>query len=351
MTHIFLWNPLNLADGELQWFLQVLLWVGGAYLFLTALNFAIKKIFQKSHSMWFEAIYTACLKPLVYFVWFFVLMQGIDVVCDSSLSDLFKHEMKIAIKLVALASIGWAFFRFKNSILAKAISRAHLNESTLEIDTMVLIAKLISALVIIILIMAGLDALGVSLTTLLAFGGVSGLALAFAAQEVIANFFGSIMIHITRPFRVGEYVILPDQKIEGLVQSIGWYQTVLSFHATQLTYVPNALFVKAVVLNKSRFTQRLIDETISVDIDDLPKVPQILDRITARLSVMPELNHAKMRVWIRSVGPLGVTIGLFGMSTIVNEEQFFAQRDEILLMMTTEVTLSGAKLLQRIDYL
>jgi MscS family membrane protein len=54
---------------------------------------------------------------------------------------------------------------------------------------------------------------GSSLNTLIAFGGISGLALAFASQEVIASFFGGLMTYITQPFVIGDWIILPEKNI------------------------------------------------------------------------------------------------------------------------------------------
>ena len=50
--------------------------------------------------------------------------------------------------------------------------------------------------------------MGVSLTTLFASAGIAGMALAFAARETLANFFGGASILLDRPFKAGDYIIL-----------------------------------------------------------------------------------------------------------------------------------------------
>lgn len=66
--------------------------------------------------------------------------------------------------------------------------------------------------------------LGYSITSLLAGLGIGGLAVAFAAQETLANFFGSLMLLTDRPFKVGDWIQL-DEFIDGDAEEIGFRLT------------------------------------------------------------------------------------------------------------------------------
>ena len=119
------------------------------------------------------------------------------------------------------------------------------------------LSKLFTAVIGSIILILLNDFTGISLTTLLAFGGVGGLALAFASQEIVSNFFGGFMIHMTRPFLIGELVSMPSLAIEGAVEEIGWYQTLIRPSSKTAVYIPNSLFTKALLINKTRITQCL----------------------------------------------------------------------------------------------
>ena len=53
-----------------------------------------------------------------------------------------------------------------------------------------------------------LQAFGVSVSGVLAFGGIGGIAIGFAARDLLANFFGALMIFLDRPFSVGDCALL-----------------------------------------------------------------------------------------------------------------------------------------------
>jgi len=72
-----------------------------------------------------------------------------------------------------------------------------------------------------------MQTLGYSISGVLAFGGIGGIAVGFAARDLLANFFGGFMIYMDRPFDVGDWIRSPDQEIEGTVEKIGWRLTTI----------------------------------------------------------------------------------------------------------------------------
>ena len=63
-----------------------------------------------------------------------------------------------------------------------------------------------------------MQAFGFSVSGELAFGGIGGIAIGLAARDLLANFFGALMIFLDRPFSVGDWVRSPDREIEGTVE-------------------------------------------------------------------------------------------------------------------------------------
>jgi MscS family membrane protein len=132
-----------------------------------------------------------------------------------------------------------------------------------------------------------LQTLGFSLSGVLAAGGIGGLAIGFAAKDLLANFFGGLTIYMDRPFSVGEWIRSPDRQIEGTVEKISWRHTRIRGFNKNPIYVPNAVFTTIVVENPSRMTHRRIIETIGIRYDDLAHVASIVDAIKNML-----LNHS-----------------------------------------------------------
>ena len=98
------------------------------------------------------------------------------------------------------------------------------------------------------------------------------------------------MIHLDRPFSVGDWVRSPDRNIEGIVEKIGWRLAVMRTFDNRPLYVPNALFTQIVVENPSRMTNRRIVETVGIRYDDAGQMAGIVVDVKAMLEAHPEID-------------------------------------------------------------
>ena len=158
------------------------------------------------------------------------------------------------------------------------------------------LSKISRIVVVVVTVLAVMQTLGFSISGLLAFGGMGGIAVGFAAKDLLANFFGGLMIHLDRPFNVGELVRSPDKQIEGKVEHIGWRQTRIRTTNMTLIYVPNALFTANVVENPSRMSHRRIRETIGLRYDDLAKIGAIVEDVKTMLQNHPDIDNSQETV-------------------------------------------------------
>lgn len=110
-----------------------------------------------------------------------------------------------------------------------------------------LATKTIKILVIIIGSLIILQNFGVNVTAVLAGLGIGGVALAFAAQDTVANFFGTITILLDSPFRVGDHVKIID--VEGVVEEVGFRSTRIRALSNSLITLPNSVVAKEKVDN------------------------------------------------------------------------------------------------------
>ena len=152
------------------------------------------------------------------------------------------------------------------------------------------IAKLLRISVIITASLVGLESIGISISGVLAFGGIGGLAVGFAAKDLLANFFGGLMVYLDRQFAVGDWIRSPDQNIEGTVEDIGWRLTRIRTFDKRPLYVPNSTFTHISVENPSRMTNRRIYETVGVRYDDAGKLPAIVKDVEAMLRNHPDID-------------------------------------------------------------
>ncbi len=91
-----------------------------------------------------------------------------------------------------------------------------------------------------------LQSLGINMNAVITIGGIGGAGVAFASKDVVANFFGGIVVMLNRPFKIGDTIV--SGKIAGEVTSIGLYATYLKTEDGNILYVPNSIFNNSEIL-------------------------------------------------------------------------------------------------------
>ena len=124
-------------------------------------------------------------------------------------------------------------------------------------------------------------------------GGIGGIAVGFAAKDLLANFFGAFIVYLDRPFMVGDWIRSPDRSIEGTVEKIGWRLTVIRDFQLRPIYVPNSVFTSIIVENPSRMTNRRIYETIGLRYSDLTSMDKVVSEVETMLREHPEIDTEK----------------------------------------------------------
>jgi MscS family membrane protein len=136
----------------------------------------------------------------------------------------------------------------------------------------------------------GQSILHLRITALLASAGIAGLAIAFAAQDTIANIFGSFMILLDRPFKVGERVKVADA--DGTIVQVGFRSTRIRTLDGHLVSLPNKMVADAKVENVARrpHIKRVANITITYDtpVAKVEKAVQIIRDILANHPGMAE---------------------------------------------------------------
>ena len=114
---------------------------------------------------------------------------------------------------------------------------------------------------LVILIMA--DAVGIPITSLVALFSVAGLAVSLSIQGILSNLAGGIMILVSKPFKVGDYI--EAGTTGGTVADIGLVYTKLKTVDNKIIFVPNKDVSSAKITNYTSQELRRVDFTLSVD--------------------------------------------------------------------------------------
>ena len=177
-----------------------------------------------------------------------------------------------------------------------------------------------------------MQTLGFSISGVLAFGGVGGIAVGFAAKDLLANFFGGLMIYLDRPFSVGDWVRSPDKEIEGTVEDIGWRQTRIRTFSKRPIYVPNSIFMNIVVENPSRMSHRRIFETIGVRYNDINQISAIVNDVKAMLKNHSEIDQKQtMIVNLNQFNESSVDFFVYTFTNTTNWIKYHEVKQDVLL--------------------
>lgn len=180
---------------------------------------------------------------------------------------------------------------------------------------------------------------------MLAFGGVGGIAVGFAAKDLLANFFGGLTIYMDRPFVVGDWVRSPDKNIEGTVEHIGWRLTRIRTFDKRPLYVPNATFSTISLENPSRMTHRRISETLGVRYSDIAQVRSIVESVRQMLIEHPEIDDTQtLIVNLNQFSESSVDLMVYTFTKTTVWVKFHEVKQDVLLRIADIVEQHDAKL-------
>lgn len=130
------------------------------------------------------------------------------------------------------------------------------------------LVKTFKVLIVITGIVLVLNSLTVNITAVLAGLSIGGLALALAAQDTVKNLFGSVMLFIDKPFKVGDYI--KGDNIDGLVEEIGFRSTRIRTFEDSLIYIPNGRLADMTIDNYGLRKYRRFRTVIQIEYNSHP---------------------------------------------------------------------------------
>ncbi|WP_269618366.1 mechanosensitive ion channel family protein [Zhongshania sp. BJYM1] len=262
-------------------------------LVLTRLTIHLTKKFASTRNLWDDALLEAAKRPALLMIWAVGGSHILQIIGESSDAEVFSALDSLRAVGVVLI-IAWFLVSLVRQIELRLLSDDYTaKDEPIDQTTVMALGKLVRSAIIIVSALMVLQNLGYSISGVLAFGGIGGIAVGFAAKDLLANFFGGLMVYLDRPFSVGDWIRSPDKNIEGTVENIGWRQTRIRTFDQRPLYVPNATFSQISVENPSRMSNRRIYETIGVRYQDAAVVPEIIIQVKAMLEDHADIDLGK----------------------------------------------------------
>ncbi|MEK7810859.1 MAG: mechanosensitive ion channel family protein [Pseudomonadota bacterium] len=333
---------IHLSPDIIRLLLVLAATIAAHYLSRRALQHA-ENVAAHTSNIWDDALIEATKKPLPVLIWLGGLSTALHLLHRQTGEQLLEY-IAPACSIGIVLCVAWFLFKLirvfaENYIDVRAQAGGNIDRTT--INGMSKVARIV---VVVLAALAVMQTLGFSISGVLAFGGMGGIAVGFAAKDLLANFFGGLMIHLDRPFNVGETVRSPDKQIEGKVEHIGWRQTQIRSANMTLIYVPNALFTSIVVENPSRMSHRCIRTTIGLRYDDIGKMSLIVDDVKNMLHKHPEIDNGQaVIVAFDQFADSSLDFIIQAFSKTTELEKFHSLKQELLLRVSEIVARHGAE--------
>ncbi|CAI5526722.1 unnamed protein product [Closterium sp. Naga37s-1] len=215
------------------------------------------------------------------------------------------------------------------------------------------LANVSAVLTLLLRVLAGItiaDMCGVSLKSLIAIGGISGFALAFASEKVVTNFFGGLVLVLTQPFAVREKIKVAGLK--GKVQEIGFLHTTIEGDDLSPIIIPNSIFTSAVITNLTRAGCKTLEAAFVLRHEDVPRVKAITHALTAYLQQHPRVDRSKGPAmgYLKQLTGSGLQIGVVASIKDMSKGKFLPIQQEILEKSVEIILAEGALLGESAPY-
>lgn len=246
------------------------------------------------------------------------------------LSPWLEDAMRIAVRTMAILSIVLSLYRLVDVLADRMAAKADATESKLDDQLVPLVRKALKVLVILVGVLFLLQNLDVNVGSLVAGLGIGGVAVALAAKDTIANFFGSLMIFIDRPFQIGDWVKVGDT--EGIVEVVGFRSTRVRTFYNSLVTVPNAHFTESAIDNIGLRNYRRVKTTLGLTYDTSPEqIQAFVEGIRAIIVANPYTRKDYYEIHFNDFGAHSLDIMVYLFLKVESWSDELRERHNVLL--------------------
>ncbi|SFV62696.1 Small-conductance mechanosensitive channel [hydrothermal vent metagenome] len=193
---------------------------------------------------------------------------------DTAITYSSEYSIKIIAAILIFIIGKWAVKKI-TSFTKKMMIKANIDTTLVEFAE-----SLIYFVLLLMVVLASLNALGINTTSFLAVFGAASLAIGLALQGSLANVGAAVLIIIFRPFKVGDFVEAGGAT--GTVEDVNLFSTIIAPLDNRTVIVPNAAVISGNITNYSKKPERRVDHVFGIGYgDDLKLAKETLMEIMA----------------------------------------------------------------------
>jgi small conductance mechanosensitive channel len=180
--------------------------------------------------------------------------------------------IKIAVAL-AIFIIGRWIAKWLTGVVRKLMAKSNMDDMLIQF-----LGNIVYTILLLVVVMAALDHIGIQTTSLLAVFGAAGLAIGLALKDSLGNFSSGVMLILFHPFKVGDFIEAGGES--GVVEEVRMFATILRTGDNREVIIPNSQIYGGTIVNYSANETRRIDLVFGIGYgDDIAKAKQTLESI------------------------------------------------------------------------
>ncbi len=296
----------------------------------------LKKFAEKTETTLDDKLFPALEAPVATFVMVTGIFAALKVLKLSPATDqMIGFGSTVAFSLVLF----WGLLRSLDALIDHAHEIAKAKGMGIA-AFMPWIKKTLVSVFVVVGVLLTVQSLGYDVRAILGGLGIGGLAFALAAQDTLANVFGSLVVAIDQPFKVGEFIKIGANV--GGVEDIGLRSTRIRLLDKSLLVVPNKTVAAEAIQNFSRFTQRRTEQVIGLTYDTPPeKMDAIVEEFRQIVLGETEVDPASVMVFFRDYSASSLDIWVVYVALDPDFQKYMRLRQRINLAFMRAVTARG----------
>lgn len=240
-----------------------------------------------------KSLLQALHRPIVVLIWVVTLTLVLEIIVRQMNEGFLIWIVDIAYDVLITLVLIWIGLRLLSQIEQRLLN-IPLKKRKIDKTTLRAFGQIGRGIIIGGGVLIGLEAINAPVSGVIAFGGFGGIAIGFAAKDLLSNFFGSMMVFLDRPFVVGEWIRIPEKNIEGTVETIDWRLTRIRTFDKRELYVPNSVFSLVTLENPSRMTHRRINTRIGIRYCDADKMASIVNDVKTMVRSHADIDSQQL---------------------------------------------------------
>lgn len=224
---------------------------------------------------------------------------------------------------IATAIAVYIVGRFISKLIVNSLLKV-LERANVDLSLRDFIGNIVNVVLLVVIVIAALEQLGVDTTSVLAVFAAAGLAVGLALKDSLSNFAAGIMLIIFKPFKVGD--VINTAGSIGKVQSIQIFNTILRTGDNQEIIIPNSQVFGGSITNITACDTRRIDLVVGIGYDDdIKKAKSLVETIISSNQAI--LKDPEPTIMVLELGESSVDLAI---RPWVNTADYWTVRADLL---------------------